>query len=222
MTATTPLLIWSDIDTVLLDMDGTLLDLRFDNYFWLELLPRVYARANRLSLEAAQADLAPKFAAHRGRLTWYCTDFWSRQLGLNIAALKRRAQSHIAWRPGAKQFLEKMRAMNKRLVLATNAHRDSLQIKDAQTGLARYFDVLVSSHSYGYPKEHPDFWRRLQSEHGFDPARCLFVDDSLPVLHAARAHGVARLFAVSQPDSQQAPRHCDEFPAIADLMELLT
>ena len=33
---------WRAIDTVLLDMDGTLLDLRFDNYFWLELVPRKY------------------------------------------------------------------------------------------------------------------------------------------------------------------------------------
>ncbi|HBT55971.1 MAG TPA: haloacid dehalogenase, partial [Pseudomonas sp.] len=30
---------WNAIDTVLLDMDGTLLDLHFDNHFWLEHMP---------------------------------------------------------------------------------------------------------------------------------------------------------------------------------------
>jgi putative hydrolase of the HAD superfamily len=40
---------WSRIDTVLLDMDGTLLDLRFDNWFWQELIPSRYAAAHGLS-----------------------------------------------------------------------------------------------------------------------------------------------------------------------------
>lgn len=30
---------WQEVDTVLLDMDGTLTDLAFDNYFWQTLVP---------------------------------------------------------------------------------------------------------------------------------------------------------------------------------------
>ncbi|HNG60363.1 MAG TPA: haloacid dehalogenase, partial [Cellvibrionaceae bacterium] len=37
---------WQAIDTLLLDMDGTLLDLHYDNYFWLEYLPRAFAAKN--------------------------------------------------------------------------------------------------------------------------------------------------------------------------------
>lgn len=33
------MLAWQEIDTVLLDMDGTLIDLHFDNYFWQRLVP---------------------------------------------------------------------------------------------------------------------------------------------------------------------------------------
>jgi FMN phosphatase YigB (HAD superfamily) len=48
---------WEAIDTVLLDMDGTLLDLRFDNYFWMEFLPERYAERHGLTPEQARAVL---------------------------------------------------------------------------------------------------------------------------------------------------------------------
>jgi putative hydrolase of the HAD superfamily len=38
------------IDTVLLDMDGTILDLKFDSHFWRELVPTKYAAANALTV----------------------------------------------------------------------------------------------------------------------------------------------------------------------------
>jgi 5'-nucleotidase len=213
---------WENIDTVLLDMDGTLLDLRFDNYFWLEWVPRHYGEARGLTLAAAQAELAPRFAAYRGSLQWYCTDHWSRELHLDIAELKRAAREHIGWLPGAQQFLRRLRQRSKRLLLVTNAHRDSLTIKHQRTRIGDHFDVLVSSHEYGYPKEHANFWPALQGDHTFAPERTLFVDDSLPVLRAARAFGIAHLIAVTHPDSTQAVRECDEFNSVQRVAQLLT
>ena len=48
---------WSKIDTVLLDMDGTLLDLHYDSHFWLNVIPQQHALAKNISFEAAQADI---------------------------------------------------------------------------------------------------------------------------------------------------------------------
>jgi 5'-nucleotidase len=217
----TPSLNWSAIDTVLLDMDGTLLDLSFDNFFWLEWLPRKYGEARALTLAAAQAELEPRFAAMRGRLEWYCTDYWSRELNLDVAALKHQVRDRIGWLPGAREFLLALRRFAKRLILVTNAHRDSLRIKGERTGLAQYFDALVSSHDYGHAKEHSGFWPALLAAHPFDSSRTLFVDDSLPVLRAARAHGIAHLVAITHPDSNQPERACDEF-ASAPRIGLLT
>lgn len=212
---------WSAIDTVLLDMDGTLLDLQFDNFFWLEWVPRKYGEARGLALAAAQAELGPRFAAMRGRLEWYCTDYWSRELDLNIAQLKRETSDRIGWLPGARDFLLAVRRLAKRTILVTNAHRDSLDIKSARTGLAEHFDALVSSHDFGHPKEDAGFWRALQSTHPFDASRALFVDDSLPVLRAARAHGIAHVVAVTHPDTSQSMRLCDEFFAVPRVAHLL-
>lgn len=212
---------WDLVDTVLLDMDGTLLDLNFDNYFWLELVPRRFAELHALDLAAARQSLSPRFAAKRGTLDWYCTDYWSRELGLDIAALKHGIREQVRFLPGAEEFLSRLQGRGLRRILVTNAHQDALHIKAAQTGLTRYFDAVVSSHQYGFPKEHPQFWPRLQAEMNLDPSRCLFVDDSLAVLQAARNHGIGQIFAISRPDSAADHRIIEEFPAAAAIIDLL-
>ena len=65
-----PPLDWTAIDTVLLDMDGTLLDLRFDNWFWQEHVPSLWGRERGLSADQALAQLTPRFEAARSRLDW--------------------------------------------------------------------------------------------------------------------------------------------------------
>jgi len=197
---------WSAIRTVCLDMDGTVLDLRFDNLFWLEALPRRWGERHGVPAEEAIARLRALFDAKRGTLEWYCVDHWSEELDFDIAALKTELREHIRYLPGAIAFLDTVRALGKRLLLTTNAHPISLAVKDRHTGLARHFDELVSSHEFGVPKESPEFWRRLAEGHGVDPASTLFVDDSAAVLEAARAAGVHAVYQLLRPDSTQPPR----------------
>jgi 5'-nucleotidase len=212
---------WDLYDTVLLDMDGTLLDLRFDNFFWQELIPSRYAAANGLPDEEAVALLEPRFAAARGTLEWYCLDHWSRELGLDIAALKREAEDHIDFLPNVPEFLLAVRELSKRAVLVTNAHRGTLSIKLARTGLDRYLDAIHSSHDLGLPKENPRFWARLRDIEPFDPTRTLLVDDSLPVLRSAHEYGLARVIAVLRPDSSRPPAQVHDFQGVESVSELL-
>ncbi len=79
---------WSSLNTVFLDMDGTLLDLHFDNHFWLEHLPARYAEHYDLHPQEAKDRLIPMIMAERGSLNWYCTDYWSERLSLDITGLK--------------------------------------------------------------------------------------------------------------------------------------
>ncbi|QMV63909.1 GMP/IMP nucleotidase [Pseudomonas berkeleyensis] len=216
-----PVLPWQQIDTVLLDMDGTLLDLHFDNHFWLTHLPQRYAEQHGVSLALAQAELLPLFREHAGTLNWYCTDFWSRELRLSIRDLKREVAHLIALRPDAELFLRALRDAGKRVVLITNAHRDSLSLKMERVELAPWFERLISSHDYGFPKEDQQFWFALRQDVDFDPARALFIDDSLPILRSAGRFGVAHLLAVRQPDSQADPKDTEEFAAVENYQELL-
>ena len=216
-----PLLAWSDIDTVLLDMDGTLLDLHYDNQFWLEHLPQRYAQLHGVSRAMAELELQPLFERNAGTLNWYCLDFWTRELKLPVRELKQELAGLIALRPDATPFLAALRQAGKRVVMITNAHRDSLSLKLERVELAPYFERLISSHDYGFPKESAQFWDALQADIGFDPARSLFIDDTLPILRSARRYGVAHLLAVRQPDSKRGPRDTEEFEAVEDYRKLL-
>jgi 5'-nucleotidase len=212
---------WAEIDCVLLDMDGTLLDLRFDNWFWANLVPEHYARARGLSVAQARAELAPLFTRVAHTLPWYCIDHWSRELELDIRALKRTACEQIRFLPGAEQFLEKLRLSGKRVVLVTNSHPATLAIKDEQVAITRHFDRCYSTHTFGVPKEDASFWPRLMLEEVFDAQRTLFVDDSLPVLESAHRFGIAHLRAVRRPDSGLPPNATGRFIAVDGVAELL-
>ena len=211
---------WSAIDTVLIDMDGTLLDLRFDNWFWLEHLPAIWAQPRGISAAEAARQLLPRFHAARGRLDWYCIDYWSRELDLDIRAITDAAGERVAWIPGAPELLARLGALGKQRVLLTNAHPGTLAIKDRRVGVVGRLDAAYSSHAFGAPKEDPLFWPRFTAARQFDPARTLLVDDSLPVLAAARAAGIGWLCAIRRPDSGQPAREAAGFHAIDSIADL--
>ena len=216
-----PAVRWAEVEWVLLDMDGTILDLAFDNYFWRELVPERYALLRGLTLEQARAELLPKFTEVQHTLPWYCTDYWSRITGLDMAGLKREVRSRIAPLAGAVAFLDAIKASGRQLWLATNAHRDSWVLKLEHTGLTSRFDRIHSSHDFGAPKEDARFWERLQAAHPFDARRTLFVDDSLPVLQSAQRYGIGQVMAIRCPDTGLPRREINEFTAVDGLIDLL-
>jgi putative hydrolase of the HAD superfamily len=213
---------WNQIDTVLLDMDGTLLDLHFDNHFWLDYVPRRYAETRGLEPEVAKADLLQRYKDREGTLEWYCVDHWSQELGLDIVLLKEEVEHLIAVHPHVIDFLDQLMCAGKRRVLVTNAHQKTLAFKMERTRLAGFFDRVISSHELGLPKEDPAFWPRLQALMPFEPQRTLFVDDNQSVLDAARHYGIRWLLAVLRPDSKGPLKNAGDYPAIHDFSEVMS
>ncbi len=209
-------------DTVLLDMDGTLLDLAFDNYVWLQRVPEEYARLQGISEDAAREYLYSQYANFAGKLDWYCMDHWSDKLGLDLLALHRSLNDRIAWLPGARDFLQTCAGKPLRLVMVTNSHPETLEIKSEVTGIKQFFDHVCSSHELGYPKEQQAFWDALRKREDFDPARTIFVDDSLPVLRSARTYGLQKIVMVTRPDSRKPDNVSSEFAGVAKVSDLLS
>lgn len=212
---------WQNIHTVFLDMDGTLLDLHFDNHFWLKHLPQRYAEQYELSFEAAQRTLMSRSEKLLGTLDWYCVDYWSSQLNMDIAKLKEEVAHLIAVHPEVVTFLSRLRQHKKRVVLVTNAHNKSLSLKMQRTQIDHYFDRIVCAHDLGLPKEQKYFWQKLQKIEPFDAEQTLLIDDSLPVLRSAAAYGIRHLLGISQPDSQSPPKVSKEFRTIRSFREII-
>lgn len=215
------MLSWNRIETVFLDMDGTLLDLHFDNHFWLEHVPLRYAEKHGLAAADSKTQLLARYRHAEGTLLWYCVDHWTRELGLDIAALKEEVAERIALRPLAREFLNAVAASGREIRLVTNAHVQAIRLKMRRTGLSPFFDSIVCAHDYDAPKESAAFWLALHARHPFDAARTMMVDDSLPVLRAARRFGIAQLVAIRQPDSRQPERDIREFPAVRSFSEIM-
>ena len=212
---------WNAIQSVFLDMDGTLLDLHYDNHFWLKHVPARYAEKQGLSLEDSHKELRGRYEKVAGTMQWYCMDNWSNELGLDIERLKQEVAHLIAAHPHVAPFLENLRAAGKRVVLVTNAHHKSLALKMSKTRLDHYFDAMICAHEFGKPKEHPDFWDALQSREAFNPQQTLLIDDSLPVLRSAKNYGIAHLLAIYQPDTQQPRKEVAEFEAIESFEQIM-
>lgn len=209
-------------DTLMLDMDGTLLDLAYDNYMWLEHIPAEYARKNDITEDEARERLYAIMRSLEGKLDWYCLEHWSDALELDIAALHRDENQRIGFLPGARDFLHKVSEHHVRLLMVTNSHQHTLDIKTEVTGIVEFFDDVYTSHALGHAKEDQPFWHALQEAEDFDRQKTAFIDDNVSVLQSARDYGVEILLHITRPDSRKPARHDEDFKGIGGVAELLS
>ena len=121
---------WDGIDCVFLDMDGTLLDKYYDDYFWEHFVPEVYATKNQVDITDARKLLLATYRSVENTLQWTDLDYWSDRLGLDIVALKREISHLVNVHPHIIEYFEYMHRIGKKLYLITNAHPRSTGSQD--------------------------------------------------------------------------------------------
>lgn len=214
--------LWSEVRHVLLDMDGTLLDKYFDDYFWEHLVPEKYAEKHNITFGRAKEILLKKYKTQEGTLNWTDIDYWSRELDLDIPALKEQIRHLIEVHPNVEEFLKRLKDKNKKVYLVTNAHYKVLKIKMRKTQLGGYFDRVFTAFELGYPKERIEFWDRLKRILHFDKNKTLFIDDSLEILLKAKEFGIKYLILKLRANSRRPDKRIAmDIPAIEDFRELI-
>jgi 5'-nucleotidase len=204
------------------DMDGTLLDLAFDDFIWNHCLPERHAQVHQCSLEQSQQTLFQFYQQHKHTLSWYSSAYWTAKVGVDVLQLQYEHREKIAARAGCHQLLERLKAKGYRCWLLTNADQAGLQLKLENVELSPYFELMISSEELGHAKEDVGFWQKLQQLHPFDPVKAVFIDDTVAVLKGAEAFGISKLVSILQPSSSKPSRNVNElpYPALNHLTEL--
>ena len=202
-------------------MDGTLLDLHFDSFFWKQHLIKKYSEVHAVKPEQISAQIHRQLEEKQGSLQWYCTQYWSEQFNLDIIDAQREIRHLISERPQALEFLNRLGDMGKKRVLITNSDRPCLELKFAATRIQQSLDLVISSHDYGVPKEQQQFWLELQQRAPFNPQTTLFIDDSLSVLNSAKTFGIKHIWGIKKPDSCEPEISLSQFPTIDQFTSLV-
>jgi HAD superfamily hydrolase (TIGR01509 family) len=212
---------FEEIKYVLLDMDGTLLDRYFDDYFWEHLVPERYAEKHKITFGKAKEELLKRYKAHEGTLNWTDIDFWTKELALDILALKEQIRHLIEIHPHVEDFLKILRERKIKTFIVTNAHYKVLDMKLKKTDLGKYLTGAITSFEVGFPKEKKEFWLKAEQRLGFKREKTMLVEDTLEVLKTAREFGIRYLIYKAKSNSKVRPLPSSEFTTILDFGELL-
>lgn len=211
-----------EIKYILLDMDGTLLDKYFDDFFWEHLVPEKYAEKHNITFGRAKEELLSKYKAHEGTLNWTDIDFWSRELNIDIPALKEQIKHLIEVHPHVEDFLKTLKRHKKKVYMVTNAHYKVLDIKLKKTEIGKYFDKCITSFEMGYPKEMIEFWQKAEKILGFDKENTLFIDDTVEILKTARSFGIKYTLLKTRANSKKPDTPAGVFPVLENFSELVS
>ena len=208
---------WDLIETFFLDMDGTLLDLAYDNYFWHEHIPDLYSKREKTTFKEAKIILEDMYKKKRGTLEWYSIDYWSDILSINLKLEILNTKNKITIFPNSVEFLQTLRKNKINTILITNCPRDMLDIKITQTKLWSYFNKIVSSHDYGFAKETENFWNILNKNIIYNEEKTFFIDDNENVLKFAEKNGIKNLISINYPDSRKEKQIINNYTSIDNI-----
>lgn len=204
----------------LIDLDGVILDTKYDNYFWQTHIPKIYAKVHNISESDAINVTHTLFYYKKKTMEWYDINYWSNILSIDIAEekLKKENMDKISLKKGSLEVLDKLKRTRKKLFLITNAHRDTLNIKLKKFDISKYFDDMICSHELGYVKEDIQFWHILRIKLQLDLKYSALIEDTFDNILSAHHAGLRNFVYISKEGysgNDISPKVFDSFSKIA-------
>ena len=204
---TITIMIRKDIECLLIDMDGVLLDNTYDNNFWQNQIPNVLAEKKNITFDDAKRLAIQIFNFKKNTKDWYDVDYWSNMLDIDIEAQKKSeaSLSKIKLYDNVIYTLSELKK-DMRLILITNAHRKTLNIKLGKFNIEPYFHEMVCAHELYYVKEELQLWHMLRSRYRLDFNKTVLVEDTLNNINVALSAGVSSAVYVGDEDLPSSDR----------------
>tara|TARA_B100001057_G_scaffold269188_1_gene269360 strand:+ start:1144 stop:1791 length:648 start_codon:yes stop_codon:yes gene_type:complete len=194
-------MIRKDIECLLIDMDGVILDNTYDNNFWQNQIPSVLAEKKNITFDDAKRLAIQIFNFKKNTKDWYDVDYWSNMLDIDIEAEKKSetSLSKIRLYDDVIDTLSELKKHMK-LILITNAHRKTLNIKLGKFNIEPYFDEMICAHELYYVKEDIQLWYMLRSKYKLDFDKTVLIEDTINNINVALSAGVASAVYLGDED----------------------
>ena len=208
---------WNSIETFFLDMDGTLLDLSYDNYFWHEYIPALYSKKNGITTQEGKRIFEKLYKNKQNTIEWYSIGYWSEVLKIDLKLEILKTKNQIKVFDGTIDLLIKLKRHKIKICLLTNCPREMLNIKMTQTKLWGYFDKIISSEDCGYIKESDEFWSYLNKNIEYNIKKTVFIDDNQNVLKYSKKNGIQNIYCIDFPDSKKDRQIINGYQSIENI-----
>ena len=212
------------IDTVIFDMDGTLIDTeKYYRIFWPKALAEFgYHMTDEQAL--SMRSLGRPFAvAHLKEMFGEELDYYAvrdKRKELMEVCLDKEG---IELKPGAVELLTWLKEHQIRAAIATATDMERTSKYLAKLGLREYFDEIISATMVKEGKPSPDIYLYACKQLGRKPQECIAVEDSLNgVLSAYRAGcKVVMVTDQTQPDEELRQKLYACVEILTDIKNLL-
>lgn len=180
------------IEAIIFDMDGTLVDTEPFNteierrqfqHNNLNISEEEHAKYLGTASEAMWREIAGRYNLEKSVL-----QLVEENQAESIAYFSELDEIRVM--PGLIKLLEKLRKRDFPVAVASSSSPEIIDLILTKTNLKKYFDVIVSTQEVGKSKPSPDVFLKTAEKLGFEPYKCLVVEDSKNGITAAQSAGM--------------------------------
>ncbi|RLE88321.1 MAG: HAD family hydrolase [Thermoprotei archaeon] len=170
-----------EVKVVSFDVDGTLVHRDYVDYFWLELVPLLYAQRHGVNFNNAKATVLSEYEKiGEDDIRWYLPSYWLRRFDLrvDIGDVLESIKPLIRFKPGALEILPRI-AEEYELIIVSNASTEFIQLVLDSMGKCRHVFSRVYScvSNFCIPRKSDIFFKLVCQNMGVLPSEVLHVGD---------------------------------------------
>ncbi|MCK5043097.1 MAG: HAD family hydrolase, partial [Candidatus Aenigmarchaeota archaeon] len=162
------------------DLDGTLVNEKFDKIIWHEEIPKLFAEKNNIDIETATNMVYAEY--YRGAFIdkvdrWTDISYWFDRLGLDgWNTLMVNMKKHILVYDDTLKMFEQLSARKYKLIIISNAEEKFLDMKLEAEGLKKHFSSVFSAQStFGVRKKNKEIFMKVLERLGIKPENMIHV-----------------------------------------------